>query len=77
MADIVKRLRECETGCSDGNCYNEDLMASAADEIERLRNALKDARDKLKIYYDRSDKNYEGGVPYDVLVAQINMLVDQ
>ncbi len=45
-------------------------------EIEQLRNILMDTRDKLKIYYEHGNKNYEGGVPYNVLMGQITTILD-
>ena len=44
MADIVERLRLFVPHCEDPNDYLEDelLFLKAADEIERLREALRD-----------------------------------
>lgn len=47
------------------------------DEIERLRNLLMDVREKLEIYYKHGNKNYKGGVPYDVLMSQISLILGE
>lgn len=49
MADIVERLRLFVPHCEDPNDYLEDelLFLKAADEIERLRKALRDCHHVL------------------------------
>ena len=46
MTDIVERLRTNPPCASDIGCC-DDVMAEAADEIERLRGALVQYRDDL------------------------------
>ena len=46
MTDIVERLRNIlGSGCIDDDYAGEDILGEAADEIEKLRKALKDIAD--------------------------------
>lgn len=49
MTDIVERLRLFVPDCEDPNDYLEDelLFLNAADELERLREEIKAARDTI------------------------------
>jgi len=54
MKDIVERLRDADIGWSgDAACVSADTAEDAADEIERLRTALKPFAD----YYDMLERN--------------------
>lgn len=63
MSDLVKRLRD------EGKYYNAELWNEAADEIERLREALQTFRSLVS----------EGGVPrYTVTPgAALNSVIEE
>jgi hypothetical protein len=66
MSDIVERLRAFATLSSmmgDRNSKSALFAREAADEIERLRAALKEAADELDAYYATE---YAGNHPYSV-----------
>ena len=46
--DIVTRLREQMQGCDNRNCEGCEVEAEAADEIERLRLEMREARSEIQ-----------------------------
>lgn len=79
-ADLVKRLRTLADRLhpgidSVGKPETLKLSVEAAEEIERLRNALHDAYDKIALYHQASGAEYPGGVPNTVLLPQIRFLL--
>ena len=54
--DIVTRL-QCFT-CEELNCESDVICREAADEIERLRNDLAEARHEYQKLWDRTSPDY-------------------
>jgi hypothetical protein len=69
MADIVKRLRREVPHCENQSDYGESdlLILSAADEIERLREALLQIAGKVS----QSDKSFDGDMASDIARAAL------
>jgi hypothetical protein len=52
--------------------YLLQLVESKDAEIERLRDALLSAREKLAAYYDATNGEYPGGLHYGLLFEKID-----
>ena len=68
MSNLVRLLREGDPNvkwCGDGGLFNR-----AADEIEKLRDALRDVSDLIEGYVDISDHGPLGPIPNNAMRAQ-------
>lgn len=54
MSDIVERLRTSAVSSDPEIAFDASLTLEAADEIERLREVVKDAHSLLKEYNDEA-----------------------
>ena len=55
----------------------ETLVSDACRKLDQLRNVVMDSREKLEIFYKSGNKEYLGGVPYDVLMSQIKTILNE
>lgn len=73
MSNLVRLLREGDPNvkwCGDGGLFNR-----AADEIEKLRDALRDVSDLIEGYIDIVDGPEGKQLPNDAMRAQ--QLIDE
>jgi len=60
MSDLVKRLRKDYHYCIGPNCENWELMAEAADEIERLKHELTRWKTVVDNHIEHLEASIEG-----------------